>query len=57
MVVLKDYGDINVYRAYYNAQAGRGLPRFHGAVNMNEAGLGGIFCGLFRKAAPLEERF
>ena len=56
MVVLKDYGDVNVYRAYYKAQAGRGLPGFHGSVNMYGAGLGGIFRGLFRKAVPLLRR-
>ena len=56
MVVLKDYGDGNVYRAYYNAQSGCGLPEFHSAVNMYGAGMGSIFCGLFRKAVPLLRR-
>lgn len=52
MVVLKDYGDIDAYRAYYRAQAGQGLPGFVGAPVMYGAGLGGIFRGLFRKAVP-----
>lgn len=53
MVFLKQYGDPVLYSNYYKAQAGHGLPGFHGAPVMYGAGVGGIFRSLFRRAAPL----
>lgn len=41
------------YIAYYKNQAGHGIPGYSGGAVMYGAGLGGIFRGLFRFAAPL----
>ena len=41
------------YVAYYKSQAGHGIPGYSGGAVMYGAGLGGIFRGLFRFAAPL----
>lgn len=56
MVMVKNYGDPNLYRNYYKAQAGYGLPGYHGVPVMYGAGVGGIFRSLFRKAVPLLRR-
>ena len=56
MVILKSYGDPDLYRNYYKNQAGYALPGYHGAPVMYGAGVGGIFRSLFRKAVPLLRR-
>lgn len=56
MILPENYGDASLYRDYYRAQAGSGLPGFHGAPIMYGAGVGGIFRSLFRKAVPLLRR-
>lgn len=47
MVILKNYGDPDLYRNYYKNQAGNALPGYHGAPVMYGAGVGGIFRILF----------
>lgn len=44
------------YVAYYQNQAGNGLPGYAGGGVMYGAGLGGLFRGLFRMAIPLLRR-
>lgn len=44
------------YVAYYQNQAGNGLPGYAGGGVMYGAGLGGLFRGLFRMAVPLLKR-
>ena len=44
------------YVAYYQNQAGNGLPGCAGGGVMYGGGLGGIFRGLFRMAIPLLKR-
>lgn len=41
------------YVAYYQNQAGNGIPSSAGGRVMCGAGLGGLFHGLFRMAIPL----
>lgn len=48
--------DPDRYVAYYQNQAGNGLPGYAGGGVMYGAGLGGLFRGLFRMAVPLLKR-
>ncbi len=48
--------DPDRYVAYYQNQAGNGLPGYAGGGVMYGAGLGGLFRSLFRMAVPLLKR-
>lgn len=54
------YNNLNAdpmrYVAYYQNQAGSGLPGFAGGGVMYGNGLGGLFRGFFRMAIPLLKR-
>ncbi len=45
--------DVKKYKDYYKAQAGNGIPGFHGTQYQRGAGLGSMFSGLLRQVAPL----
>lgn len=45
-----------LYKDYYKNQAGSGLSGFHGSRYQHGSGLGSLFSGVLRAAAPLLKR-